>query len=526
MARFVPYLRGGKKVGASTLEGKEADAFAQNAFQTVVVSGQSDVVADSPTDTLTLVAGANITITTTAGTDAVTIAATGGVVNTANSPNANEFARFTDADTIEGRTAAEVKADLDLEIGTDIQAYDADLTTWAGVTPGTGVATALAVNIGTAGAFVVNGGALGTPSSGTLTNCTFPTLNQNTSGSAATLTTTRTIWGQNFNGSANVSGTLALGVSDLTLTGSIGATGARATKVWTAALESTAMPTVSGTSLSSTFSPIAGSASIVTVGTISSGTWNGTDVAVADGGTGRSTSTTAYGLIAAGTTATGAHQTLAAGATTEILVGGGASALPVWTAATGSGSPVRATSPTVASPTLSGTTTISNANGAGYESTISGSVSSPYDILTISSKGGGGGWGGQINFDVSYNGGAAGTVFQIKGTGTTGKANSSFGGSADRSTTNGESVVNIFNGTAPSGTLTNGISLYSASGELRVMDAAGNSTLLSPHDKDGNWIHSETNYKGRVLRVDMERLVKAIDKLLGGGFVQEFLIDE
>jgi hypothetical protein len=37
---------------------------------------------------------------------------------------------------------------------------------------GTNVATALAVNVGTAGAFVVNGGALGTPSSGTLTNAT------------------------------------------------------------------------------------------------------------------------------------------------------------------------------------------------------------------------------------------------------------------------------------------------------------------------------------------------------------------
>jgi hypothetical protein len=37
---------------------------------------------------------------------------------------------------------------------------------------GTNVATALAVNVGTAGAFVVNGGALGTPSSGTLTNVT------------------------------------------------------------------------------------------------------------------------------------------------------------------------------------------------------------------------------------------------------------------------------------------------------------------------------------------------------------------
>lgn len=37
---------------------------------------------------------------------------------------------------------------------------------------GTGVATALAVNVGSAGAPVVNGGALGTPASGTLTNAT------------------------------------------------------------------------------------------------------------------------------------------------------------------------------------------------------------------------------------------------------------------------------------------------------------------------------------------------------------------
>lgn len=42
----------------------------------------------------------------------------------------------------------------------------------ATVMPGTGVATALGVNIGTAGSFVVNGGALGTPSSGIGTNIT------------------------------------------------------------------------------------------------------------------------------------------------------------------------------------------------------------------------------------------------------------------------------------------------------------------------------------------------------------------
>ena len=55
---------------------------------------------------------------------------------------------------------------------------------------GTSVATALAVNVGTAGAFVVNGGALGTPASGDFTTGTFswPTFNQNTTGTAANVT--------------------------------------------------------------------------------------------------------------------------------------------------------------------------------------------------------------------------------------------------------------------------------------------------------------------------------------------------
>lgn len=49
-----------------------------NAFGTIAVSGQSDVVADSASDTLTLVAGSNVTLTTSAGGDSVTIAASGG----------------------------------------------------------------------------------------------------------------------------------------------------------------------------------------------------------------------------------------------------------------------------------------------------------------------------------------------------------------------------------------------------------------------------------------------------------------
>lgn len=45
---------------------------------------------------------------------------------------------------------------------------------------------------------------LGTPASGNLANCTFPTLNQNTTGSAASLTTARAINGVNFNGTAAI----------------------------------------------------------------------------------------------------------------------------------------------------------------------------------------------------------------------------------------------------------------------------------------------------------------------------------
>lgn len=78
---------------------------------------------------------------------------------------------------------------------------------------------------------------------------TFPTFNQNTTGSAATLTTARTIWGQNFNGSANVSGTLAMGTADITSTGSLGATGARLAKGWFTDIESTNVPTVGGVAL-------------------------------------------------------------------------------------------------------------------------------------------------------------------------------------------------------------------------------------------------------------------------------------
>ncbi len=59
--------------------------------------------------------------------------------------------------------------------GTEDKVYGSDYVSASSHTLngfGTGVATALGVNVGTAGSVVVNGGALGTPSSGNLANCT------------------------------------------------------------------------------------------------------------------------------------------------------------------------------------------------------------------------------------------------------------------------------------------------------------------------------------------------------------------
>jgi|688.fasta_scaffold01277_47 hypothetical protein len=72
----------------------------QNIFSTIVVAGQSNVVADTTSDSLTLVAGTNVTITTNATTDTITISATGGggggtgdVVGPSSSTD-NAIARF------------------------------------------------------------------------------------------------------------------------------------------------------------------------------------------------------------------------------------------------------------------------------------------------------------------------------------------------------------------------------------------------------------------------------------------------
>lgn len=104
-------------------------------------------------------------------------------------------------------------------------------------------------------------------------------------------------------------------------------------------------------------------------------------------------------------------------------------------------------------------------------------------------------------------------------------SNVKIGGSAERATTVGTNHLDIFNGTAPVGTLTNGISIYSSSGEAYVMDAAGNATLFSPHDaKTNEWIFkSKHTPTGKVLKIDVERLLRFVNDHFGLDAVQEFI---
>lgn len=57
------------------------NASGDNAFGTIQVAGQNNVVADTTSDALTLVAGTNVTMTTDSGTDTITINASSGASN-------------------------------------------------------------------------------------------------------------------------------------------------------------------------------------------------------------------------------------------------------------------------------------------------------------------------------------------------------------------------------------------------------------------------------------------------------------
>ena len=122
------------------------------------------VTNSAPDQTVALTAGSGVGITGTYPSFTITATGSGGTVTTASVVSANGFAG----------SVANATSTPAITISTSI----------TGLLKGNGTA----ISAATAGTdYLVPAGALGTPSSGNLTNCTFPILNQNTNGSAASL---------------------------------------------------------------------------------------------------------------------------------------------------------------------------------------------------------------------------------------------------------------------------------------------------------------------------------------------------
>lgn len=222
-------------------------------------TGTVSSVAQSFTGGLISVSGSPIT---TSGTLALTVAGTSGGIP-----------YFSSGTTWASSNALAANA---LMVGGGAGAAPATITT------GTGVVTALGVNTGSAGAFVVNGGALGTPSSGTVTNLTgTASININgtvgaTSQNTGYFTVVR-LYGSS-SGYVGLQGAAAAGSTTYTLPSSDGTNGqvlttnGSATLTWTTA--ATSVTISNDTSTSSDVYPAFMGATTGTASTIYTGNAN------------------------------------------------------------------------------------------------------------------------------------------------------------------------------------------------------------------------------------------------------------
>lgn len=135
-------LSGGGTSGTVTLTNSDPGS-AQNIFKNIAVSGQTTVVADNNNDTLTLAAGTNVSITTNATTDTITINSTdqySGTVTSVATTAPITGGTITSTGTI-GITQATTSTDGYLS--------STDWNTFNNKTSNTGTVTSVTVSAGT-----------------------------------------------------------------------------------------------------------------------------------------------------------------------------------------------------------------------------------------------------------------------------------------------------------------------------------------------------------------------------------------
>ena len=130
------YDHSGGKISLEASSGGGGGGTVSEAFKTISVAGQSDVVADGATDTLTLVAGSNMTLTTNASGDTITFASTGGGGGSAITIQEEGSSLSTAASTINfvgaGVTASGTGATKTITIGSNIVATGNTAETFTG----------------------------------------------------------------------------------------------------------------------------------------------------------------------------------------------------------------------------------------------------------------------------------------------------------------------------------------------------------------------------------------------------------